>query len=115
MVARSKYVLSQFGPLSENCALLVNGYVVRGTAITVARRSPQHSSAASAEAAAAVDFEHRLGIWKSVNVPGMVVSNLAFACLRQRTGACEPFLLTSTQTIQIWSLVASMSCCSSAP
>ena len=38
MVARSKYALSQFGFLSENCALLVNGHVAGGTAITVARR-----------------------------------------------------------------------------
>jgi ribulose-bisphosphate carboxylase large chain len=38
MVARSKYVLSQFGTLSENCALMVNGRVAGGSAITVARR-----------------------------------------------------------------------------
>ena len=38
MVAHSKYVLSQFGSLGKNCALLVNGYVAGGTAITVARR-----------------------------------------------------------------------------
>ena len=39
MVARGKYVLSQFGPLGENCAFLVDGYVAGGTAITVARRN----------------------------------------------------------------------------
>ena len=38
MVARSKYALSQFGFLSENCALWVNGHVAGGTATTVARR-----------------------------------------------------------------------------
>merc|ERR1711972_405512 len=39
MIARGKYVLSQFGPLAENCAFLVDGYVAGGTAITVARRN----------------------------------------------------------------------------
>jgi hypothetical protein len=39
MIARGKYVLSQFGPLSENCAFLVDGYVAGGTAVTVARRN----------------------------------------------------------------------------
>merc|ERR1712149_118626 len=39
MVARGKYVLSQFGPLAENCAFLVDGYVAGGTAVTVARRN----------------------------------------------------------------------------
>merc|ERR1711933_631045 len=39
MVSRGKYVLSQFGPLSENCAFLVDGYVAGGTAVTVARRN----------------------------------------------------------------------------
>ncbi|CAE8674687.1 unnamed protein product [Polarella glacialis] len=39
MIARGKYVLSQFGPLGENCAVLVDGYVAGGTAITVARRN----------------------------------------------------------------------------
>merc|ERR1719454_344446 len=39
MVARGKYVLSQFGPMAENCALLVDGYVAGGTAVTVARRN----------------------------------------------------------------------------
>merc|ERR1712066_1106402 len=38
MVSRGKYVMSQFGPLAENCAFLVDGYVAGGTAITVARR-----------------------------------------------------------------------------
>ena len=38
MVARSKYVLLQFGTLSENCALMVNGRVAGVSAITVARR-----------------------------------------------------------------------------
>merc|ERR1712056_86383 len=39
MVARGKYVLSQFGPLGENTAFLVDGYVAGGTAVTVARRN----------------------------------------------------------------------------
>eukprot|EP00413_Alexandrium_margalefii_P050024 CAMPEP_0204610778 /NCGR_PEP_ID=MMETSP0661-20131031/61682_1 /ASSEMBLY_ACC=CAM_ASM_000606 /TAXON_ID=109239 /ORGANISM="Alexandrium margalefi, Strain AMGDE01CS-322" /LENGTH=647 /DNA_ID=CAMNT_0051622603 /DNA_START=89 /DNA_END=2032 /DNA_ORIENTATION=+ len=39
MVARGKYVLSQFGPMAENCAFLVDGYVAGGTAVTVARRN----------------------------------------------------------------------------
>merc|ERR1711972_16897 len=39
MVARGKYALSQFGPLAENCAFLVDGYVAGGTAVTVARRN----------------------------------------------------------------------------
>ena len=34
-----KYVLSQFGPLGENGAFLVDGYVAGGTAATVARTS----------------------------------------------------------------------------
>merc|ERR1712127_8458 len=38
MIARGKYVLSQFGPLGENTAFLVDGYMGGGTAITVARR-----------------------------------------------------------------------------
>jgi hypothetical protein len=43
MVARGKYVLSQFGPLGEICAFLVEGYVSGGEAITVARRNfPKH-------------------------------------------------------------------------
>merc|ERR1712134_176677 len=39
IIARGKYVLSQFGPLGENTAFLVDGYVSGGTAITVARRN----------------------------------------------------------------------------
>merc|ERR1712039_1130331 len=39
MVARGKYCLSQFGPLAENTAFLVDGYVAGGTAVTVARRN----------------------------------------------------------------------------
>merc|ERR1711879_307717 len=39
MIARGKYVLSQFGPLAENCAFLVDCYVAGGTAVTVARRN----------------------------------------------------------------------------
>jgi len=39
MIARGRYVLSQFGPLGENTAFLVDGYVSGGTAITVARRN----------------------------------------------------------------------------
>merc|ERR1712203_679357 len=39
MISRGKYVLAQFGPLAENCAFLVDGYVAGGTAITVARRN----------------------------------------------------------------------------
>jgi len=39
MVARGQYVMSQFGPLSECCAFLVDGYVSGGTAVTVARRN----------------------------------------------------------------------------
>merc|ERR1712066_10329 len=39
MIARGKYVLSQFGPLGELTALLVDGYVAGGTAITVCRRN----------------------------------------------------------------------------
>merc|ERR1712226_554606 len=38
MIARGKYVLSQFGPLGENTAFLVDGYVAGGTGITVSRR-----------------------------------------------------------------------------
>merc|ERR1719432_604090 len=37
MIARGKYILSQFGPIAENCAFLVDGYVAGGTAVT----SPQ--------------------------------------------------------------------------
>merc|ERR1712139_195423 len=39
MVARGKYVLSQFGPLAELTALLVDGYVAGGTGVTVCRRN----------------------------------------------------------------------------
>jgi hypothetical protein len=39
MVARGKYVLSQFGPLGEFPAFLVQGYVAGDEAITVARRN----------------------------------------------------------------------------
>merc|ERR1712127_423388 len=39
MVARAKYCMSQFAPLAENCAFLVDGYVAGGTAITVCRRN----------------------------------------------------------------------------
>ena len=39
MIARGKYCMSQFGPLSENCAFLVDGYVAGGTAVTCARRN----------------------------------------------------------------------------
>ena len=39
MIARGKYIMSQFGPLAENCAFLVDGYVAGGTAVTVARRN----------------------------------------------------------------------------
>merc|ERR1712078_709374 len=39
MIARGKYVLSQFGPLAEYTALLVDGYVTGGTGITVCRRN----------------------------------------------------------------------------
>jgi len=39
MIARGKYCLSQFGPLSENCAFLVDGDVAGGTAVTCARRN----------------------------------------------------------------------------
>merc|ERR1711972_105989 len=39
MIARAKYAMSQFGPLAENCAFLVDGYVAGGTAVTVARRN----------------------------------------------------------------------------
>lgn len=38
MVARGKYILSQFGLLVVNCAVLVGGYAAGGTAVTVARR-----------------------------------------------------------------------------
>ena len=38
-IARGKYCLSQFGPLSENCAFLIDGYVAGGTAVTCARRN----------------------------------------------------------------------------
>merc|ERR1712076_277489 len=39
MVARGKYVMSQFGPLGENTALLVDGYVAGGSAVTTCRRN----------------------------------------------------------------------------
>merc|ERR1719159_368756 len=39
MIARGKYILGQMGPMAENCAFLVDGYVAGGTAITVARRN----------------------------------------------------------------------------
>merc|ERR1712139_283205 len=39
MIARGKYVLGQFGPMAENCALLVDGYVAGGTGITTCRRN----------------------------------------------------------------------------
>merc|ERR1712151_1402118 len=39
MIARGKYVLGQFGPIAENIAFLVDGYVAGGTAVTVARRN----------------------------------------------------------------------------
>jgi len=39
MVSRGKYIMAQFGPLAENCAFLVDGYVAGGTAVTVARRN----------------------------------------------------------------------------
>ena len=39
VVSRGKYIMSQFGPLAENCAFLVDGYVAGGTAVTVACRS----------------------------------------------------------------------------
>ena len=39
MTVCGKYILAQFGPLSENCAFLVDGYVAGGTAVTVARRN----------------------------------------------------------------------------
>jgi len=39
MIGRGKYILAQFGPLAENCAFLVDGYVAGGTAVTVARRN----------------------------------------------------------------------------
>merc|ERR1712170_65961 len=39
MVSRGKYVMSQFGPLAENCAFLVDGYVAGGTAVTTCRRN----------------------------------------------------------------------------
>ena len=39
MIARGKYTLSQFCPLSENCAFLVDGYVAGGTAVTCCRRN----------------------------------------------------------------------------
>ncbi|CAE7750694.1 rbcL [Symbiodinium sp. CCMP2592] len=44
MIARGKYMLRHFGPVSENCALLLDGYVAGGTAVTSARRNfPKHS------------------------------------------------------------------------
>ena len=39
MIARDEYILAHLGPLSENCASLVDGYVAGGTAVTVARRN----------------------------------------------------------------------------
>ncbi|CAK0900640.1 unnamed protein product [Prorocentrum cordatum] len=39
MIARAKYILNQMGPMAENCAFLVDGYVAGGTAVTVARRN----------------------------------------------------------------------------
>merc|ERR1712151_995674 len=39
MIARGKFVLGQFGPIAENIAFLVDGYVAGGTAVTVARRN----------------------------------------------------------------------------
>jgi ribulose-bisphosphate carboxylase large chain len=39
MIARGKYILDQFGPIAENIAFLVDGYVAGGTAVTVARRN----------------------------------------------------------------------------
>merc|ERR1712178_580024 len=39
MIARGKYCLGQFGQYAENCALLVDGYVAGGTAVTVCRRN----------------------------------------------------------------------------
>merc|ERR1712159_887094 len=39
MIASGKYVLGQFGPMAENCALLVDGYVAGGTGITCCRRN----------------------------------------------------------------------------
>jgi fructose 1,6-bisphosphatase len=47
MVVRSKYVLSQFGPLSENSALLVNGYVAGVQLSQLRAASPQDSSCAT--------------------------------------------------------------------
>ena len=42
MMARGKYVLSQFGALSETCTFLVDGYVAGGAAVTCAKgNSPQ--------------------------------------------------------------------------
>merc|ERR1712178_8111 len=38
MIARGKYVMSQFGPLAELTAFLVDGYVAGGTGVTVCRR-----------------------------------------------------------------------------
>ena len=38
MIARGKYILSQFGPLSGNCAFLVDGCVGGGTAVTCCSR-----------------------------------------------------------------------------
>jgi len=39
MIARGKYILTQMGPMAENVAFLVDGYVAGGTAVTVARRN----------------------------------------------------------------------------
>merc|ERR1712134_249337 len=39
MIARAKFVMSEFGPLAECCAFLVDGYVAGGTGVTVCRRN----------------------------------------------------------------------------
>eukprot|EP00438_Fugacium_kawagutii_P013509 Skav208902 [mRNA] locus=scaffold270:550072:550512:- [translate_table: standard] len=39
MIARGKYILSQFSPLSECCAFLVDGYVAGGSGVTGCRRN----------------------------------------------------------------------------
>ena len=42
-IARANYIVAQFGPLGESCALLVDGYVAGGTAATTCRRNfPKH-------------------------------------------------------------------------
>ena len=35
MIARGEYIMSQFGPLAEYCAFLVDGYVAGGNAVPV--------------------------------------------------------------------------------